>query len=100
MDDEFEPRFGSITRTATIDENGSTVATTTKYKNGEQMPQIFTTYEVRTKVYTKQEETALYLKFSDEHGDDLDACFVIDHTPRGDKDGHYYVVTRWTTKSE
>lgn len=92
-------QFGSEKNTKVIDDNGSTVTNVIDYNKGIPKALSRNKYEIRTRVYTPEEEREQYLSFSYEIEKDptmLDPAFMIERSVQGNKNGYYYVVRCYT----
>ncbi|MBH1979955.1 hypothetical protein I8H89_00365 [Candidatus Saccharibacteria bacterium] len=93
-------KFGNITETADLDENGSTVAVTKAVKDGVVMPMVRKRYDIRHKVTTVEQEVGFLLEFSQKvHANPLkmlDPAFKSVGVPMAVTKGYWYVVCSHT----
>lgn len=90
-------QFGRQTEIITTDDNGSTVSKEATYVRGEVVNRVRVRVEEKVRVHSKKEELTEYLQFSDSlTSDRLDACFRIERSSTGTREGWYYVVKCYT----
>lgn len=94
-------KHGKLETTQTLDDNGSTKATSENYKDGIVVGQVRERYEERYKVANELEEIAQYHKFANANAHDptrLDPEFKIVGRSNMElqRKGYYFVVHCYT----
>lgn len=91
--------YGSETVTELMDEEGSTMTTTTDYKAGQPKSPKRRKITARVRVFGRDAEREKYLEFSKELEDNptwLDPNWSIERSLDGEKNGYYYVIKCYT----
>lgn len=87
-------RYGKEIMTKTLDPNGSSLVTTTVFKDFKEF--ITNRYEIRIPVKDEKEELQQYLLFQKEKQGKIKPEFRVEHSKTGDEQGYYYIVKAWT----
>jgi len=91
--------YGSSEKTEILDDNGSTEATITQFYDGKQSRPVRHRYRIKRKVTSHLEEEEVFKEFMRERLTDktiLDPAIEFEYSPKGVKEGYYFVIKCYT----